>query len=128
VRYRLAKAAEDALVAIRVDSIERWGKIVANRYDRLIDQALADIAGNPSLPGAHEVPGSAGLKVYSIKSSRRRIVREDRIGNPRHLVVYRLASDGAVEILGVIHDRMLLGRAVGRLARDAEFDPASSSG
>jgi hypothetical protein len=38
--------------------------------------------------------------------------QEQRVGRPRHLVVYRIGRDGVVEIMGLIHDRMLLDRAV----------------
>jgi hypothetical protein len=40
---------------------------------------------------------------------------------PRHLIVYRLASDGVVEILGLVHDRMVLSRAARRFVRAAEL-------
>jgi toxin ParE1/3/4 len=121
VRYRLAKAAEDALVSIRIESIRQWGKVVANRYDRLLDQAIEGIAENPFALGSREIPRPPGIKVYHIKNSRHHVEREDRIGSPRHLIIYRVASDGVVEILGIIYDRMLLRRAANRLTKDAVF-------
>jgi hypothetical protein len=39
--------------------------------------------------------------------------------SPRHLVVYRLGRDGVVEIIGLVHDRMLLTRAARRMHRQA---------
>jgi len=42
-----------------------------------------------------------------------------RVGNPRHIVVYRVANDGVVEIVGMAHDRMLLARAARRMRREA---------
>jgi toxin ParE1/3/4 len=44
------------------------------------------------------------------------LARGDRVGEPRHLVVYRVAPDGVTEILSLVHDRMLLARAVRREA------------
>ncbi len=38
---------------------------------------------------------------------------------PRHLIVYRLGTDGVVEVLGVIHDRMMLVRAARDVKREA---------
>lgn len=121
MHYRLAKAAEDALVSIRIESIRQWGKVVANRYDRLLDQAIEDIAENPSARGPHEIPRVPGVKGYHIKTSRGHVERKDRIRRARHLIIYRVAGDGVVEILGIIHDRMLLGHAVNRLTREAVF-------
>jgi plasmid stabilization system protein ParE len=41
------------------------------------------------------------------------------VAGPRHLIVYRVASDDVVEILSVVHDRMLLSRAARRAVRAA---------
>jgi hypothetical protein len=38
---------------------------------------------------------------------------------PRHLIVYRVGTDGAAEILGFAHDRMHLTRAARRMRQDA---------
>jgi hypothetical protein len=46
--------------------------------------------------------------------------REHRVGEPRHLIVYRVAPDAVVEILSLVHDRMLLGRAALGARRDAD--------
>jgi hypothetical protein len=32
-------------------------------------------------------------------------------------LIYRVAADGVVEILGLVHDRMVLSRAARRIAR-----------
>jgi toxin ParE1/3/4 len=48
------------------------------------------------------------------------VPREHRVGEPRHLVIYRVAPDGVVEILSVVHDRMLLARAARRAQREAD--------
>jgi toxin ParE1/3/4 len=119
VRYRLAKAAEDALVSIRIESVRQWGKVVANRYDRLLDQAIEDVAEDPFARGSREIPRAPGIKGYHIKNSRHHVEREDRIGSPRHLIIYRVAGDSVVEILGIVYDRMLLDRAANRLTREA---------
>jgi toxin ParE1/3/4 len=42
-----------------------------------------------------------------------------RVGQPRHIVIYRIAADGVVEVLGVAHDRMRLARAARRMWREA---------
>jgi toxin ParE1/3/4 len=45
---------------------------------------------------------------YPFRLGRRLVDPEQRVGQPRHIVVYRVAADGVVEIIGIAHDRMLL--------------------
>jgi len=39
------------------------------------------------------------------------------VHEPRHSVVFRVADDGVVDILGFVHDTMLRGRALRRIVR-----------
>lgn len=119
--YRLARSAERALEDIRLRGIIEWGEIVADRYDLLLDTALREIGNDPRLQGSQPIPLMLGIRTYPIRLSRNHIPSKDRIGRPRHLIVYRIAADGVVEILGVVRDRMLLGRAARRLAKEASF-------
>jgi toxin ParE1/3/4 len=75
------------------------------------------VAAFPTLPGSQEV---AGARVYPLRLGRRLVSPEQRVGRPRHLVVYRIGIDGLVEILGLAHDRMLLDRAARRMQREAK--------
>lgn len=50
---------------------------------------------------------------------RHRVARDERVGHPRHLAVYRVAPDGVAEILSLGHDRMLLVRAATRAWQEA---------
>ncbi|MET3523977.1 hypothetical protein ABID25_005846 [Mesorhizobium abyssinicae] len=38
-----------------------------------------------------------------------------QVGDPRHILIFRIAKDGIIDILGFIHDNMLLKRALRRL-------------
>ncbi len=58
-----------------------------------------------------------GIFAYPLRLLRQRIEPARRVGNPRHLIVYRLGADEVVEILGLVHDRMVLSRAARRIAR-----------
>lgn len=51
---------------------------------------------------------------------RRLVAAEDRVADPRHMIVYRTASDGVVEILSVVHDRMLIASVVRDAVKAAE--------
>jgi hypothetical protein len=37
-----------------------------------------------------------------------------------HLIIYRVAPDGVLEILSLVHDHMLLARAARRAQREAD--------
>ncbi len=117
--YRLAGRAEDQIDLILIESARRWGTGGAAKYHRLMLAAMAAIGDLPTLPGSREVPRVAGLRVLPMRLARGLVEREHRVGQPRHLIIYRVASDGVVEILGLVHDRMMLARAARRMRSDA---------
>jgi hypothetical protein len=54
--------------------------------------------------------------------AREKIDPASRVRSPRHLIVYRVAADGVVEVLALVHDRMVLSRAAHRSIRAADRD------
>ncbi len=86
----------------------------------LIIAAMAAVGDSPALPGSREVARLAGVRALHLRSARRLVAREHRVGEPVHLVIYRVAPDGVVEILSLVHDRMLLARAARRARRQAD--------
>jgi toxin ParE1/3/4 len=121
VPYRLAGRAEDVIDDILLESARRWGVSTAAKYHRLILASLAAIGASPTLIGSRDIPRITGLRTYHLRLARNLVDREHRIAEPRHLVIYRVAPDGVVEILGLAHDRQQLARAA-RRAR-SESDP-----
>ena len=117
--YRLVGRAETRIDSILLDSARRWGIDAAGRYHRLILAALAAVEEAPDRPGSREVPRLPGVRTYHLHLARRLVVPEYRVGRPRHLVVYRVAPDDVVEILSLVHDRMLLARAARQAQREA---------
>ena len=120
--YRLVGHAEDRIDAILLDSARRWGIPAAARYHRLILAAAAAIGETPAVADSREVPRLAGVRTLHLRAVRRLVPAEDRVGEPRHLIVYRMAPDGVVEVLSVVHDHMLLSRAARRALGDADGD------
>lgn len=118
--YRLVGHAEAQIDAALLDSARRWGIPAAARYHRLILTAAAATGEAPALPGSREIPGLAGVRVLHLHAVRRLVDAGNRVAEPRHLIVYRVASDNVVEILSVVHDRMLLSRAARRAVRAAD--------
>lgn len=118
--WRVAGQAEDQIDKVVMDSAERHGLGAATRYNMLIFAALTAIGEHPTLPGSHEVLKVPGVRSFHLRLARRLVEPGHRVHAPRHLVVYRLAADGVVEVLGLVHDRMLLPRAARRAQRSAE--------
>jgi toxin ParE1/3/4 len=117
LNYRLLGGAEGDIDRILLRSAREWGFEAAGRYDRLMRAVFAAVAAFPALHGSQEI---AGARVYPLRLGRRLVPLEQRVGRPRHLVVYRVGTDGVVEILGLAHDRMLLDRAARRMRREAK--------
>lgn len=117
--YRLLAGAEADIDRILLESARAFGVGAAERYDLLMRSVFAALAAVPDRPGSQEVATAAGVWVYPLRIGRRLVAREQRVGRPRHIVVYRVGSDGVAEIIGLAHDRMLLSRAVLRMRRAA---------
>jgi toxin ParE1/3/4 len=78
------------------------------------------VATTPDTPGLRPVETVAGVRVFPLRLGRRLVDPQQRVGNPRHMVVYRVAKDGVVEIIGLAHDRTLLVRAARRMQPGAD--------
>ena len=113
--YRLTRAAEDQIDAVLLDSARSHGLEAAGRYGQLILTVMAALGADPRMAGSVEVPRLAGVLAFPIRLLRRRAEPTRRVGNPRHLIVYRLGSDRIVEILGLVHDRMVLSRTARKI-------------
>jgi toxin ParE1/3/4 len=118
--WRLLGGAEDDIDRILFRSGIERDVPAAERYHRLMLAAFATVGATPDTPGSSTVETVAGVRVFPLRLARRLVDPEHRVGNPRHIVVYRVASDGIVEIIGLAHDRMLLTRAARRMRRDAD--------
>lgn len=115
--YRLSRLAEQQIEDILLDSEVRFGVLARQRYAALLLKAMQDVANDPRQPTVtwperlHRIVG-----VYHIRHSRRHVASPPgRVGEPRHLLVFSVAPDGVVEFLGLMHERMLRGRALRRI-------------
>ena len=112
--------AERQIDRILLESAREFGIDAAARYHRLMLVTMAAIADMPGRLGSRAIHPVAGVRVYPLRLARAFVERKDRITRPRHLIIYRIAPDGVIEILGVIHDRMSLIRAARRAQRVAD--------
>jgi toxin ParE1/3/4 len=92
-------------------SLDEFGQDAARRYENLIFQSFRDLAENPQRTGAQQRPELAtGILVYHLRHSRDRArAKLERVGSPRHFIVYR-EEDQSIEILRLIHDSRELAR------------------
>jgi toxin ParE1/3/4 len=123
--YRLAGTAEAEIGEVLAWSEERFGEQGQVRYSALIVAAMADVADDPgqALVDWRRL-SRVDVGIYRIVHSRDRVPDPPgRVREPRHALVFRVAEDGLVDILGIIHDRMLLSRALRQIVRSNRDEP-----
>lgn len=115
--YRLSGPAEAKIKEILTESEREFGVHARERYAALLVRAMGDVAQDPDRPGVERHHGlDPRLGTYHIRYSRKRVPDPPgRVKDPRHLVVFRKAEDGGIDILGVLHDRMLPKRALRKI-------------
>lgn len=118
--YRLSRAAEDQLEAVLLESVRVHGLEASDRYNALLLAAISAVGSNPRLLGSSDVPRVPGIRAYPARLSRARYYAASRVRAPRHVIIYRVSADDVIEVLGVVHDRMVLPRAARKAIRDAE--------
>jgi toxin ParE1/3/4 len=109
IRLVIAPRARRDIDVILLESAAGFGELVADRYRRLIGQALRDVESDPGRLGVRQrfdLP--VGIETYHLRHSRGR-VGVDKVRRPRHLLVLRREPQRLV-LLRVLHDAMDLIR------------------
>lgn len=118
-RFRLAHPARADLVNILTVSAERWGREGRRRYARLLLAAMRQIAAEPQGPLSRKRSEvAAGLRSFHVRHAHHRDV--PKVRQPVHILYYRIAKPGVVEIVRVLHERMDPSRHVDELPHDAD--------
>ena len=109
-RYNLSVTAAADIASILAWSQEHFGESARLRYEWLLIQAIEDVAADPERPGSHRRDEIAvNVRTYHLWHSRERVPEVPRrVIRPRHLLVYRIAENGRIEIGRVLHDSMEL--------------------
>lgn len=112
--FRIAATADAEIRHILARSMAAFGAQARTRYAVLIDAAMADIAENPTTPLVTWKTLSLGrIGIYHLQHSRNHVPDPPgRVGEPRHALIFRVARDGVVDFIGIIHDSMLRTRAL----------------
>ncbi|HEU0221396.1 MAG TPA: type II toxin-antitoxin system RelE/ParE family toxin [Paracoccaceae bacterium] len=104
-RCRFTGQAERDIRAVVRASSQNFGRDAAARYNALLRQSFDDIADDASRPGVRPLGARPGVFQYAIRFAKPRA--GVKVGEPRHVVLFRLDPDGTVVVLRVLHERML---------------------
>ncbi len=117
--YNLTGPAEAQIDEILEWSQRKFGDHARARYAELIVTAMEDVSEDPGNANIMwRRVSSADLGIYHIEHSRDHVPDPPgRVKQPRHRIVFRINQAGGMDILGVIHDRMLPTRALRRIVR-----------
>jgi len=112
-RYRLSDPAKADLAAILRASEAQHGREARLRYRGLLAAALRRIAADPQGRSTKDRSDLvAGLRSLHIRHSREDSL-EAAVAEPVHVIFYRVAQPGIVDIVRVLHERMEPGRHIG---------------
>lgn len=111
-RYRISPLARADLAQILSASLERWGKESQRRYAALIAAGMRRIANEPEGPATRARDDlSSGVRCFHLKNVS--AGERAKVRRPVHLLYYRIARPGLVEIARVLHERMEPERHMG---------------
>jgi toxin ParE1/3/4 len=105
-RFRLSRPAQADLEQILATSRERWGDNARQRYASLLAAAMRQVAEDPEGPVTRNRKDLLpGVRSFHLRHTRRDR-REESVRQPVHVVYYRAALPGVIEIVRVQHERM----------------------
>ena len=120
-RFRLARPAQIDLANILATSAERWGAEGRQRYAAVLAAAMRQVADQPEGPLTKKRPGlRSGIRSFHVRYTRRS-AEEARVRRPVHVLYYRVAQEGVIEIVRVLHDRMEPSRHLDELPTEGDI-------
>lgn len=107
MKYRISAEARQDLADILVYSAQQFGPAARQRYQSLLVSSFSLIAAEPYAPVTrardelHE-----GLRSLHLAHTQRGVPADQRVGQPRHVVFYRVAAEDVIEIVRLLHEVM----------------------
>jgi toxin ParE1/3/4 len=112
-RFRLARPAQLDLADILATSAERWGDQSRRRYAAVLADAMRQVAVEPDGPFTRKRPDlRSGIRSLHVRYARRS-AESARVRRPVRILYYRIAQEGVIEIVRVLHERMDPNRHIG---------------
>ena len=111
LRPEFTSMALQDVAAIQDWTSAKFGELTSQRYDSLMEAALADLLAKPTRLGVrHQTSMPQGIFVYHLRFSRRKPTTAG-VEKPRHFFVFRLDAN-ILTVLRVLHDSMDLAAHV----------------
>jgi toxin ParE1/3/4 len=105
-RFRLARPAQVDLANILTLSAERWGAEGRRRCAALLAAAMRQVAAEPNGPLTRERPDlRSGIRSFHVRYARES-GEGAKVRKPVHVLYDRVAKEGLIEIVRVLHERM----------------------
>jgi toxin ParE1/3/4 len=105
-RFRLARPAQIDLANILSVSAGRWGAEGRQRYAAVLATAMRQVAADPDGPLTRKrLDLRSGIRSFHIRYARRS-AEGAKVRKPVHVLYYRVAEEGVIEIVRVLHERM----------------------
>ena len=120
-RFRLARPAQIDLANILATSAERWGTEGRQRYAAVLAAAMRQVADEPEGPLTKKRPElRSGIRSFHVRYTRRS-AEGARVRRPVHVLYYRVAKEGVIEIVRVLHERMEPSRQLDELPAEGDI-------
>ena len=105
-RFRLAHPAQIDLANILATSAERWGTDGRQRYAAVLVDAMRQVADEPEGPLTKKrTELRSGIRSFHVRYARPS-ADAAKVRRPVHVLYYRVAREGASEIVRVLHEKM----------------------
>jgi toxin ParE1/3/4 len=105
-RFRLARPAQIDLADILATGAERWGTDGRQRYAAALADAMRQVADEPEGPLTKKrTELRSGIRSFHIRYARR-ASDAAKVRRPVHVFYYRVAGEGVIEIVRVLHEKM----------------------
>ena len=105
-RFRVARRAQTDLMIILGDSAEKWGTEAGRRYGVALMRGMRQVASDPEGRLTRPRPDlRPDLRSFHLRHARQ-YGRTPAVKLPVHVIYYRVAEAGVVEIARILHDRM----------------------
>jgi toxin ParE1/3/4 len=120
-RFRLARPAEIDLANILSTSAERWGAEGRQRYAAMLIAAIRQVAAEPEGPLTRKRPElRSDLRCFHTRYARS-LAQAAKVKRPVHVLYYRVAAKGVIEIVRVLHERMEPSRHLDELPTEGDI-------
>jgi len=120
-RFRLARPAQIDLANILATSAERWGTGGRQRYAAVLAAAMRQVADQPEGPLTKKRPElRSGIRSFHVRYTRRS-AEDATVRRPVHVLYYRVAQEGVIEIVRVLHERMEPSRHLDELPAEGDI-------